>query len=157
MKAHFRDYYGRARAPGRAPPKALFKFGANHVKRGRSVTDVFDIGNMASELALMNSSRSFHLLVIAAGTHNAFFPFVGVVADKQKPYDPIEAFSFMDVKPLLAAAAGREGWTLLDVRPLRPLLAARSLGKIERGLEEAIFGYDAVLVMPKAQAATLFE
>jgi hypothetical protein len=113
---------------------------------------------MASELALTNGSRSFHLLVIVAGgTHNAFFPFSGVVADKQKPYDPIEAISFMDVKPLLAAAAGREGWTLLDLRPLRPLVAARSLGKIERGLEEAIFGYDAVLVMPKARAATLFE
>jgi hypothetical protein len=157
MKAHFMEYYNRALRAENAPPKAVFKFGAYHMKRGQSFINVFDVGNLASELAVANGSHSFHVLVVmAAGTQNTYLPFVGDPAAKQKPYDPIAVFDFMDVKPLLETVV-KGAWTVLDVRPLRPLLAGGKLGKIDRGLEAAIFGYDAIIVVPTAHAATLFE
>ena len=157
MKRHLMQYYDRARAIEKAPPKAVFKFGAYHMKRGRSFINVYDVGNLVSELAAANGSRSFHVLAVAAkGTQNTYLPFVGVDADRQKAYDAVAAFDFMDVKPLVGAALGGS-WTLVDLRPVRPLLAARKLGALDRGLEETIWGYDAVVVIPESHASTLFE
>jgi hypothetical protein len=158
MKRHLMEYYERARTAEKAPPKAVFKFGAYHMKRGRSYINVYDVGNLVSELAAANGSRSFHVLAVAAkGTQNTYLPFVGADADRQKPYDAVAAFDFMDVKPLVGAAAGGGAWTLVDLRPLRPLAAARKLGALDRGLEETIWGYDAAVVVPAAHASTLFE
>lgn len=157
MKEHFMNYYREALRVEKTPPRVLFKFGAFHMKRGRSVTNVFDIGNLASELATSNGSHSFHILVIAAtGTQNAYFPFLGNVADKQKPIDAVGSFDFMDIKPLVEAA-GPQGWSVIDLRPLRKLVSGRKFGTMDRGLEDAIFGYDAVVVIRDAHAATLFE
>ena len=157
MKQHFMEYYRAAERAERRPPRAVFKFGAFHMKRGRSVTNVFDIGNLASELAVSNGSHSFHILVIAAsGTQNGYYPFVGNPDDKHKPIDAVGSFDFMDVKPLLDAA-GATGVSVIDLRPLRAVVGRRSSGEIDAGLKDAIFGYDAVLVIHDAKAATLFE
>ena len=58
------------------------------------------------------------------------------------------------MKPLLDAATPGE-WTLLDVRPVRRFLNER-YRDMDRGLIECLWGYDAVLVIPESNAATLF-
>ncbi|MCG3158467.1 MAG: hypothetical protein DKINENOH_05111 [bacterium] len=157
MKKHFMSYYNQALAQQGSPPRVLFKFGVYHIKKGRSYTNVYDIGNLAAELAEANSSHSFHLFVIgAAGTQNAYLPFVGNEADKNKKIDVTAAYDFADIKPFLAAA-DQKLWTLFDLRPLRPLLHAQTLGSLAPNTKELIWGYDAVLVMPQVRAATLFN
>ena len=156
-KEHFRAYYDRALAAHGVPPRAVIKYGAMHLRRGRSTLGVHDIGNLASELAEFNGLRSFHLLVVCArGTVNAYHPFASPPEHKQKLYDPVASFaSMLDLKPILEAADPDE-WTLLDLRPMRRLLFRR-YKDLDPGLKESIWGFDAVLVIPEGRAATLFE
>jgi len=157
MKKHFMSYYKQALEQGGNPPKVLFKFGVYHIKRGRSYTNVYDIGNLAAELAQANDSPSFHLFVIAAaGTQNAYLPFVANEADKNKKIDAVATYDFVDLKPFLAAS-DEQLWTVFDLRPLRPLLHAQKLGSLAPSTKELIWGYDAVLVIPQVRAATLFN
>ncbi|NUO79318.1 hypothetical protein HUU05_04515 [candidate division KSB1 bacterium] len=157
MKKHFMSYYQQALAQEGNPPRVLFKFGVYHIKKGRSYTNVYDIGNLAAELAQANNSRSFHLFVLgAAGTQNAYLPFVGNEADKNKKIDAVATYDFADIKPFMAAA-DLKLWTVFDLRPLRPLLHAQKLGSLAPNTKELIWGYDAVLVMPQVRAATLFD
>ena len=156
MKTHFTRYYRAALSREKTPPKALFKFGANHVRKGRNYTNVYDLGNFTAELAAFNGLPSFHLLVVgASGTQNGYLPFLGNDADRKKPINVAEAFSFFDAKPLVAAAG--DGWSVLDLRPLRPLLHGGKLGPLPKGLADLIWGFDAVLVIRQVRAATLFE
>lgn len=155
MKKHFMSYYQQALAQEGNPPRVLFKFGVNHIKKGRSYTNVYDIGNLVAELAY--NSRSFHLFVLgAAGMQNAYLPFVGNEADKNKKIDAVATYDFAEVKPFMAAA-DLKLWTVFDLRPLRPLLHAQKLGSLAPNTKELIWGYDAVLLMPQVRAATLFD
>lgn len=160
MKRHFVRYYNEALSVEKSPPKVLFKFGMNHMKRGRSFINVFDVGSFVPDLAFANGAKSFHLLVVGAnGTQNTYLPFVGNEADKTKAYDVVKVFkdyASADVKPLIASVAQDKSWSVIDLRPLRPLLTNRKLGKIDKGLEELIYGYDAVLIIPEIHAATLY-
>ncbi|MEK7727840.1 MAG: hypothetical protein AAB354_05460 [candidate division KSB1 bacterium] len=157
MKKHFMNYYQQALEQEGSLPKVLFKFGVYHIKKGRSYTNVYDIGNLAAELAQANNSHSFHLFVLgAAGTQNAYLPFVGNEADKNKKIDAVATYDFADIKPFLAAA-DQKLWTVFDLRPLRPLLHAQKLGSLAASTKELLWGYDAVLVIPQVRAATLFN
>ena len=160
IKSHFMRYYNEALREEKSPPKVLFKFGMNHMMRGRNFINVFDVGSLVPHLAFTNGSKSFHLLVMGAnGTQNAYLPFVGNEADKNKKYDVVKTlkdYASADVKPLIASAAEDKSWVVIDLRPLHPLLTNRKLGKIDKGLEELIWGYDAVLIIPEIHAATLY-
>ncbi len=160
IKRHFMRYYNEALREEKSPPKVLFKFGMNHMMRGRNFINVFDVGSLVPHLAFTNGTKSFHLLVMGAGgTQNTYLPFVGNEADKNKKYDVVKVlkdYASADVKPLLAVAAEDKSWAVMDFRPLRPLITNRKMGKIDKGLEELIWGYDAVLIIPEVHAATLF-
>jgi len=155
-KEHFRREYDLALASDGGLPRVLFKYGAMHMRRGRSMIGVHDLGNLASELAEFNGLRSFHILVvIARGTVNQFHPFAGIEADKNAPYSGVDSFDgFADVKPLIEAA-DPVAWTLLDVRPVRRFLNGR-YRELDRGLLDCLWGYDAVLIIPDGTASTLF-
>ncbi len=76
-----------------------------------------------------------------------------------KKYDVVRVlkdYASADVKPLIASAAKDKTWAVIDLRPFRPLITNRKLEKIDKGLEELIWGYDAVLVIPEIHAATLY-
>ena len=76
MKRNFMHYY-QAALKHQPQPRALFRLGAFHAGRGLSPTKLFDIGNLASELANSQGSHSLHILVIAAGGQvNRWFPFI---------------------------------------------------------------------------------
>lgn len=156
MKKHFTAYY-KAAAKKESLPKVLFKLGANHVKRGRNFTNVYDIGNFVSELAASNSANSFHLLVIpTGGTQNTYVPFGGSEADKSKNFDALKAYSFADVSPLLKISDAKE-WSIVDLRPLRPLIHSKQLTDLPDGFADLVWSYDAVLLLPNVKASTYFE
>lgn len=157
MKRHFMAYYNEALGKQKSPPKVLFKFGANHVKRGKNYTNVYDIGNMVAELAASNNSTSFHLFAVPlGGTQNKYLPFLQNDADKQKKIEITEDSGEFDARILLEIA-GTKDWTVVDLRPLRPLIHSGKLKQLPKGFDDLIWGYDAILLMPDVKAATLFE
>jgi hypothetical protein len=157
MKRHFMAYYNRAAAQRGTQPKVLFKFGANHVKRGRNFTNVYDMGNLVSELAAANGSASFHLFVLPlGGTQNSYVPFLANAADKEKKVEIRENSGAFDGRAFLQTKNGKD-WAVIDLRPLRPLVSAGNIKDLPRGFADLVWGFDAILIIPETKAATLFE
>ncbi|HEX8253899.1 MAG TPA: hypothetical protein VF846_12155 [Thermoanaerobaculia bacterium] len=155
IKRLFSESYANAVARGEAKPKVIVKMGATHTMRGRSMTGVFDLGSMLPELATVNGTRSFSLLVIPRGGFtNEHRPFSPNTEDKRAPYDP-KKLPF-DGKPLFDAASASE-WSLFDLRAIRGPLARKKLDPMDERLRNVLWGYDAVLIIPEATPATLFH
>jgi hypothetical protein len=155
LKRNFMSFYNIAMKTEKQP-KVFFKFGASHVTRGRNFVNVFDLGNMVSELAESQGTSSFHVLVIAVGgTYNKFFPFIGNEADKQKKFVPANVYSYADMQSFLSLADS-SSWKVIDRRPLRPLLGTNQLPNLPRGLAGIISGFDAVVLVNEARPATFF-
>ena len=152
LRSNLRRYWLAEKAAGRAP-RALFKFGASHAARGRSATEVYDIGEFAPAIAELEGGRSFHLLVGAGvGAQQAIFDpaTLGYVA---APADPSIGFG---VAPL-AGLADPAVPTLIDLRPLRPMLSARQAKTADADLVRAIHGFDALLVLSGSTPSTGIE
>lgn len=124
-------------------PRVLYKFGASHLVRGRNVTEVFDLGNLVSEMATAAGSNSFHLLVVGGpGTQHAVF-------------NPVE-LTYVPAPVDLVASTGLgvivdqalpEGFTLFDLRPLRPLFSFVHNRTTHPDLMRIVHGFDALLVL----------
>ena len=157
MKRNFMRCLSRVQADG-STSRVLFRMGAFHVGRGRNPLGLFDLGNLASELAQSRGSTSLHLLVIAAGGRvNRWFPFAPDDAAKHAAYNAAEELGAVGARPLLEAAdaTASTSWLLFPLRPLRTQPALRRSGG--ELFDHLVFGYDAVIVVPEAQAATLYD
>jgi len=138
-KQHLMRYLDAAAASEGRMPRVMLKFGSNHMQRGRTVTNVFDLGTLASEIADVNGSHSFGVLMLpgAGTTHAVMDP--RVFRSVEAPVE-MEPWS----QPFYAAAdSGR--WTVLDLRPIRARLAR--LGSLSAEMLQALYGYDAVVVL----------
>ena len=158
MKRHFMSELTAARAAGEARPKAVIKLGANHVFRGPSVTDTYEIGSFVPELATAFGGSAFSLLVlVAGGTVNAFRPFGSALADTAQRYDataPDADVAFTDVRTVLAAAAPPH-WTLIDLRPVRADLQDGRLRGVSPNMKRTLLSFDAIVVVPNGHASRL--
>lgn len=108
--------------------------------------DQFDIGNLASELAEMNGSKSVH------------FALQGLKGSSQGPFGPAQTFDvtsemnkiiYEAIKPLL----GSDEWIVIDMRPLRSKLPSSILNTIHK----QVYGYDFWVFVPNAQPVNLLE
>ncbi len=158
MKRHFVSCYDAARALGEDRPRVVLKLGANHVIRGPSTTDTYEIGSFVPELATALGGRSFSMLVLAAGgTVNAYRPFGSALADTAQRYDPAAPDaedSFVDVKTILASA-NPSHWTLFELRPLRAEIQDGDLQGAGEKLKRTLLSFDAIVVVPEGHAARL--
>lgn len=124
-------------------PRVMFKFGASHMIRGRNVTEVFDLGNLASEMAAAEGGKSFHLLVIGGpGTEHAVF---NPMELRYVPA-PVDLADEEGLGPIVGQPFP-EGFTLIDLRPLRPLFSAARTKKSDPELMRIVHGFDAILVL----------
>ena len=131
-----------ARARGE-DPRVLFKFGANHMIRGRNMTEVFDLGSLVAELATAAGSHAFHLLVIGgAGTQHAVFNPVELSYGAA----PAQLAVSMGLEPVVSQALP-DGFTLIDLRPLRPLLSFAQGRIAHPELMRIVHGFDGVLIL----------
>jgi len=124
-------------------PKVMFKFGASHMVRGLSHTQVLDVGTQISELAESRGENSFHVAVLpGAGRQVAQFD------PSAWTYRPSGAGTYEDqgMTPLTSSAYP-EAFTLIDLRPIRPLAFGRRHKALDADLVRTIHGYDALLVM----------
>ncbi|MBS0660166.1 MAG: hypothetical protein JSR82_18235 [Verrucomicrobia bacterium] len=155
MKRYFMKHYRTAAAQG-GTPRALFKMGAYHAGRGRSATNQFDIGNLASELAESNGFESTHILIVSpGGEQNRWFPWSADRAERRKAYPPGELDEVLGTKPFFEAAAARGGPTVFDLRPLRQRRAFRA--GASPVTETLVFQYDFLVVTGPARPATIVE
>jgi hypothetical protein len=134
------------RASGRTP-RVLLKFGGNHLMRGRNLTGVYDVGDLAAGAAELNGGSSFHLLVVPGpeSRHARFDPVAYRFTDE--PVDSLPEFGLSDLRP----QAG-QGDVVLDLRPLRPL-AGGALEKVSPVLAKLVHGFDAVMILDRTTAS----
>jgi len=159
MKRHFLDAYNAAKAGGEKMPKAIIKLGANHVFRGPSTTDSYEMGSFIPEFAVTTGGRSFGILVVVAkGTWNAYRPFGSDESDKTQKYDPLTTseYAVFDIKSVLDAA-GTSGWTLIDLRPVRAMSAIGHLKGLNAKAHRLLTSFDAVVVVPEGHASVYFR
>ena len=121
--------------------RVMMKFGWAHMTRGRTYTNVFDLGTLASEIAEVHGGRSFGVLMLGgAGTSHAVIDprvFRSVEA-------PVDAAREAWARPFFDAADPRR-WTVFDLRPLRPRIPR--LGPLDDRLLGVLYGFDAVVVL----------
>lgn len=146
MKQNFIRYYKTAQQK-EATPKVLFKLGGNHAARGLTKTNVYDIANLGSELAILNDMESLHLLVMGvSGTQNVANPF-----DPTKSKQTIDASGTLPKELIDQTLTGTHKYQVIDTKALRP--KAHTFSKEVRTL---IFKYDVVILLKDAQPLTSF-
>ena len=136
LKANFlRRYHAAAK---RGPlPKAMFKFGANHLYHGRNPTNAHPIGNLAHELAIVNGQKACGLYVLALGPD-----YVG--------YKDLPAW----MAPILPAQEPTEP-TLVDLEALRRyqrLFRDKVAPADQWMLRDLMNGYQALVLLPGSRA-----
>jgi hypothetical protein len=138
LKENFLERYRAVTARG-ATPKAMFKFGANHLYHGKNPTQAFPIGNLAHEFAIANGSSAFGLYVIPLG----------------------EGYRTLAESPAwmraLLPATEPEVPTLIDLRPLRPYqrLFREAADPADVWEQRALLhGYEAIVLLPDSRPAT---
>ena len=122
-------------------PRVVLKFGASHMMRGRTFTNVFDLGMLASEVAQMHGGESFGVLMMGGP---------GSLRAQIDPRDmgtmqiPVDMAQADWAHPFLNAALP-EDWTVFDLRPIRPRI--RQLGDLSDRLRQVLYGFDALVVL----------
>ncbi|HEX2206441.1 MAG TPA: hypothetical protein VHG93_02105 [Longimicrobium sp.] len=138
-KRQFMRYLREATQRDGRMPRVMMKFGSSHMVRGRSFTNVFDLGTLASEIADVHGSRSFGVLMLGgAGTTHA-------VIDP-RAFTTVEAPVKVDdwARPFYDAADPQR-WTVLDLRPIRPRIPR--LGTLPDQTLQVLYGFDAVVIL----------
>jgi hypothetical protein len=141
MRANFIDYW-KAEKASRRTPKVFAKFGASHLVRGRNNSEVFDLGALIPEVAALEGKTAFRLLVLpGAGSRTAVF---NPSTWRYEPGEPRNDYA-EGLEPIVGAAFS-DAFTLIDLRPLRPLLGRWREGTNPE-LMRVVHGFDAVLVL----------
>jgi hypothetical protein len=135
LKENFLQRYRTLAARGDVP-KAMFKFGANHLYHGKNPTQAFPIGNLAHEMAIAQGSKAYGIFVIMLGAG-------------YRTYEDYPAWML----PLLPATEPRTP-TLVDLRALRPYqrLLKETTAPADLWQQRALLhGYDAIVVLPDSR------
>jgi hypothetical protein len=141
LRRNFIDQWRAEKAAGRLP-KVFAKFGASHLVRGRNFSEVYDLGALMAETAALEGQHAFHLLVLpGVGRPTAVLNPATWSYDPAPPKDDY----MQGLEPILAAAHP-DAFTLIDLRPLRPLLGRWREGT-DPELMRVVHGFDAVLVL----------
>jgi len=108
--------------------KNLFKFGANHMPKGESLMEVFDIGNLVSNIEEANYRKSLHIMVMGK-------------EEGQTLADLDEYKSFLTV-------VKDDNWYAYDLRPLKLAISKKKLTVADLEMERIIKGYDYLVFIP---------
>lgn len=143
MKRSFLSYYDTAARRGSSPPRVLFKFGAWHLQRGLSETQVPSFGNFLAELALARYDRPVFNLRVMCGPGAEQVTFDGSVKSCADEFAPLA--------PALGTALSPDGETVFDLRPLRD--KPRLWRDWPTEAKRLVWTYDAVAVIRGGGAA----
>jgi hypothetical protein len=144
MKQTFMQDYEQAAKGSR--PKVLMKFGDWHLYKGFNPLQNNDIGNFVTELADGQGTKALHIIILPVKGTRLRFAGIG------RPYTP-EGFKMLDdndykfMQPFVDGT-GSEGWTVFDLRKLR----GEKISDVS--LQRLVLGYDLLVLIPEATAAT---
>lgn len=143
MKELFREHAEAATERDGAPPRVLFKFGANHLMRGLSHTHVPSLGNFLYEWAGVSGDSVFSVLAVL-GPGSEVVDFMGrtTLADE----------SFGRSHGFLLPHVSEPGMTLIDLGPWKDL--PRRWADLPPETRDLIWAFDALLVVSGAGPAT---
>lgn len=132
--------------------KNLFKYGANHLTRGETFLQVYDVGNVVANITESNYEESFHIMIVGeSGT-------VGSIL-KNFPPEPVDiekGFYTSYLKPFFKITEGDQ-WHLFDLVPLRKMVKKGKLKIENENLLRAVKGYDALVIIPELTPAKLMS
>jgi hypothetical protein len=137
-----RNFLANYRAAGE--PKALFKFGSNHMARGLSPTHVPSLGNFVAEMALSQAQDAFNLLVLC-GPGTQAGDFLGNTASCE--------IDLAKAAPEVAASLDATHPTLFDLASWKD--RPSQWRHLPDDLRSLLWAYDAVLVVPNGRPARL--
>ncbi len=138
MKARFAHEYDQARSRGDSLPRVLLKLGQWHAIRGvLNWGDVQPLGTFISEFAHRDGMESLHI-------------WTGLVDDPGLYWT---LFDSPDYVPL-AKAGSTDGWWIVDLRPIRALVAAGQVRDVNEEMRKVIFGFDVALLIGNGVHAT---
>ena len=148
MRANWTRYW-KALGPKAKSTRAFFKFGASHVVRGRNMSEVFDMGSLIHETAALEGKTSFNIFVLGGK---------GGMAAQFNPaawrYEPAPASDAADYNlTFLSDQALPDGFTVIDLRPLRSILTHSRVARSDPRWSQIIHGFDALVVMPGSHAS----
>jgi hypothetical protein len=138
IKRQFARCYREA-TKAEALPKFVFKFGDNHMIRGKNSTQAYPIGNFAHEFAIWNGARAYGIRIVSVGKDAAWgeLPaWMRLLLPAQAPATPI----------------------VVDLEALRPLQRRwrERLAVEERAaFNDFVNGYDAIVVLPGEGPASM--
>jgi hypothetical protein len=148
LRRNFIAHWNAEKAAGRRP-KVFAKFGASHMVRGRNNSEVYDLGTLMPEAAALEGQHAFHLLVLpGVGASTAVFNPSTWSYDPAPPKD-----GYMEGLEPILGAADPDAFTLIDLRPLRPLLG-RWREDTHPELMRVVHGFDALLVLSGSTPST---
>jgi hypothetical protein len=133
MKKNFYQYYDDAKAGNK---KVFFKMGANHLAKGLNLmTNLYDIGNAAYELAQRNKTGFVNVYFI-----NRYY------TEKGKVIDDLESEEGEYPKEFLQLY-DKDKWIVVDLRALR--LTYNHDKTLTDDTYQIIYKYDFVVVSPE--------
>ncbi|WP_024768936.1 hypothetical protein [Aquimarina macrocephali] len=146
MKRNFLNYYNTVKVDNNTP-KVIFKLGANHTAKGLNRTNIYDISNMASEMAITNKMHSLHYIVMGitgkAGMGNPFTP------NPVVPFDNIKDFP-EEIQKIIPTITQK--YYVLDLTSLRPY----AYSNFSDAFKKTIFRYDVLVLVQNAEAFKSF-
>lgn len=144
MRDQFLAHVDRARAADDLPDRLFFKFGGNHAMRGRTPTHVMGFGGFIEEWGRIEGLSFFNFMVECRG---------GEMSNPQTGVTHACQSYFVDPESYLAQLLP-DGPAVVDLRALRSeAIAARS--QLDATAFDAIFAFDALVVLPDVEAARL--
>ena len=151
MRTNFLAHWNKVRAQ-KATSKVFAKMGLSHLVRGRNMSEVYDIGALVPELAMIEGVKSLQVGIMPGrGSSTAVFD---PVAWRYNPSDPKDSYD-KGLEPLHAAAHA-DAFTLIDLRPLRAVLPRWREG-MNPELMRMIHGLDLLLIMSGSTASKNVE
>lgn len=137
MRSNFVRNYRAALAAGDTLPRVVLKFGQWHALKGvLNWGEVEPLGTFVGEMARANGLQSLHI-------------WTGLV---NEPGHVWTLCDFPDYVPL-ADAGTTDRWWVVDLRPIRPYVAA-GLVEINDELRRIVFGFDVALLIGSGNRAT---
>lgn len=137
MQKNFRDYYSEAKKVEYLP-KAIIKIGGKHASKGRSLDNIFDIGNFVMEIANFNGKKSTTVLMFSS----AYLNKNGSEDNNISKEDEIF------LRPLINKANGK--WTLINLKNIE---AYSWKNKIEfNSLKDYMYRFDYLIITPPSKS-----
>ena len=135
-------------------PKLIFKLGAYHLSRTDDFKGIFEVGNLANNIAASANKKPLHILVYGKqGTINLMGPLNNKLAIQPNTDDKSDHLGMLS--PFTAKLKDKE-WATFDLRPIRNAVFMGKL-KISEPMKEWIKGYDLLVVFSESTGSKFIE